>query len=652
MTPYIKVHLSFPVAVLACVGLLALALISGCELEGIESDEVNYITIHGTGPDGNPLGYARDGIPMVDSTVTFRVLVGDTVNLRSGRGIPARSDDVTVQWMVSSGTLSPSTSTIGELGISETQWTLGKEAGQQTITAVLVGGDVEGSTSTQLDVAPGPPVEIVLNSERLDILKGGNATLRLLELRDRYGNSWDLNSFTFTLVSSDTTVVLVTNEHVSEVAAVQAVGEGEANLTFAAIGRIYNQFDFRTLSAEASVPVFVDAFPGFSAAFRLVSAGGEFACGVAEGGTGADEGAIYCWGANGANQLGLTSYSGTSLSAARPNMMVQGLPAGLAVTGMTSGQRHSCAILEDASVYCWGANDARQLGSREGGPGAHRTLLDDTAAPSAGEVGYRDIVAGAAHTCALGESGSVYCWGANDRGQVGNGRTRTSELLPQRVEGLENVEVILLASVGPNASHSCAVAAQGALYCWGANEFGQIGDGTQSTRLEATRVQGSISFTSAGTSADPFGRRAYTCAVSEDGSLYCWGDRPAGPGAIPQPTSVSSGGAGRLEDISTGPSHACALAENGDAYCFGSAEYGRLGNDVDNNSTSFDVPQLVSGNRRFSSIALGTSFTITLTESGESFSWGGNHQGQLGTIADSPASAVPVQVVFRTQPAG
>ena len=650
--------------IVTCFVLFHLAtglFISGCTLETIEGDEANYITASGTGPDGKPLGFALNTIPMVDSTIIIRVLVADTLGTRSGQGLPSPVGIGRVQWTVTDGTVSPEVSEIGEFGIAETNWTLGTDISlQTTITGTLISdgvvdAEIRLSFSGQQNVGgffPGPPVELTINQTEIQLQEGASAAFAVSALIDKYGNAWDLELFDFSLASSDSTIVANTlgGNAASEENVVRGNRAGSATLTMVARGKLTSAFDFRSLTATASVPVTVQAFEGFNAVLESVSTGSNFVCAVAGDGTEATSGLIYCWGGNETGRLGLPSLISPILSAPRPDLFVVGLPSGASVRAMTSGQGHTCAALDDGSVYCWGANGSRQLASFGTDPGANRALLDNPNAASALETGYVDLAAGAAHTCALGESGLVYCWGENANGQLGNGQAGRSEILSQQVLGLEGVTVTSLATAGPEANHTCAITESGALYCWGRGDSGQIGDGAQQDRPVATLVSGGIAFVDASTSFNPETGTGYTCGIEDNGTLYCWGDRPTGPGINLVPEPLLDGSSGGFSSLATAPQHACMTSLNGNAYCFGIANQGRLGNGVIQGGVQFSEPQLVGNLTDLSVIQVGNAFSLSIKNDGSAWSWGDNRQGQLGGVSDASEGSAPMSVVFLTTP--
>ncbi len=211
-------------------------------------------------------------------------------------------------------------------------------------------------------------------------------------------------------------------------------------------------------SAPGSGPEPVEGLPP---GVTQVSAGAIHTCAV----TG--DGAVYCWGDGSEGQLGQM----VAVDSPRP-VAVQGLPG--PVTEVAAGGYHTCALLADGAVSCWGQNRWGQLGD---GTRTSRSM----AGPVAGLAGpARSLAVGAAYTCALLRSGAVQCWGSNEMGELGQGfddrppAPGEPAAPPATVERLGEDVVSLRAG----AHHACAERGDGSILCWGANELGQIGDGT------------------------------------------------------------------------------------------------------------------------------------------------------------------------------
>jgi cysteine-rich repeat protein len=185
---------------------------------------------------------------------------------------------------------------------------------------------------------------------------------------------------------------------------------------------------------------------------RSLTAGENHTCGVLDGGI------VLCWGCNDFGQLG----NGTLEGGAGP-VEVKGLKAPALL--VAAGRSHSCALLEDGGIMCWGRNVEGQLGNGE-------TEDAPSAVSVAGLAGAAIDLEAGGHTCAVLSSGIVDCWGNNAQGQLGDGST-TSKPAPVAVSGLAGG-----VAVSAGEAHSCAFVAGGGLFCWGSNDSGQLGTGT------------------------------------------------------------------------------------------------------------------------------------------------------------------------------
>ncbi len=250
---------------------------------------------------------------------------------------------------------------------------------------------------------------------------------------------------------------------------------------------------------DTTVPVRVPLPAGVAGALS-VATGDAHTCAV-----GGDPGGLplaACFGANDRGQLG----DGTTVAHGAPAPVAFGRVAPAAPLALAAGGAHTCAADGAGRLWCWGRGDRGQLGT--GG-------TDDR--PSPGEVALPDgnpaaaVSAGEAHTCAVDRAGQVWCWGANDRGQLGSGAAGADVLAPAPVAGLP--AAVLTVSLG--GSHSCASLKDARVFCWGANENGQLGDGTTVDRATPAQVAGVSGTVAAG--------QAHTCAFTADGHAACWG---------------------------------------------------------------------------------------------------------------------------------
>ena len=321
---------------------------------------------------------------------------------------------------------------------------------------------------------------------------------------------------------------------------------------------------------------------------------------------------------------------------------VAGSPLGITAVGRfayvsaRAGNEFSCGISTAGTPYCWGRNNRGQLGN--GG-----TADQTTPAPVAGGLIFQGIGLGAEHACALSATGAAYCWGFNANGQLGDGTT-SNRPAPVPVTG-----GIAFVSIQGGDAHTCGITPAGAAYCWGQNNKGQLGDGTSTARSAPVPVTGGLAF-----SALAMGIQ-FSCGLTTGGAVYCWGlnkDGQIGDGTKanrPTPQLVIASGA---TEIAAGDEFACALAAGGLVSCWGKNDRGQLGNGT---KTDHNTPAPVSGGTAFSSLTAGGKHTCALTGTGAAYCWGLNADGELGDATPTDRLVpTPVQgtTLFATLSAG
>ena len=292
---------------------------------------------------------------------------------------------------------------------------------------------------------------------------------------------------------------------------------------------------------------------------------------------------------------------------------------------VSAGEFHTCAINASKSLYCWGGNTSGQVGD-----GTVEQRLSPKRIGSSGA--WASVAAGGAHTCAVSTGKSLYCWGWNALGQIGDG-TDTNRLTPKRI-GTSGA----WASVAAGGLHTCAVTTGKSLYCWGFNQLGQVGDGTETTPRPSPRKVGK-----SGVWASVATGYIHTCAVSTGKSLYCWGsnfENQIGDGTTDDrhsPKKIGSSGVWALADA--GHLHTCAVSTGKSLFCWGDNDYGQIGDGTDTNRPS---PKRIGTSGAWARVHAGggstASHTCATTTGKSLYCWGDNDHGQIG---DGPLGTSP-----------
>ena len=382
----------------------------------------------------------------------------------------------------------------------------------------------------------------------------------------------------------------------------------------------------------------------------LLSAGQDHTCVVIDGG-------VKCWG-NGSNgQLG-DGGSGFRHYAPVPRD-VMGLEPGtgagiiaVSLGGETSAVIHSapipapshtCALLENGGLKCWGPGGSGQLGHGEDGEDADRNTPVDVHTSESDPSPLRGITAfnaGYQHTCAV-VRGGVKCWGFGGHGRLGHGRGTDSKNTPTDVAGLGPGSGVTAVSAGQ--LHTCAVV-RGGVKCWGNGDEGPLGD--EDSSIHNALVPGEYVIglgADSGVIAVSAAGGLYTCALLSNGGVKCWGyggtgelgDGTGTSSLIPVDVIAGMGDSSSLSNviaISAGRLHTCALLFYGGAKCWGSnAAVGQLGNGdvVGIQSSPVDVVGLGAGSG-VTAVSAGSDHTCALLSNGGVKCWGLGSHGRLG----------------------
>ncbi|MES2258774.1 MAG: hypothetical protein V4724_09650 [Pseudomonadota bacterium] len=362
------------------------------------------------------------------------------------------------------------------------------------------------------------------------------------------------------------------------------------------------------------------------------------------------DGTLFAWGENARGQLGDSTTSPTV-----PRVTQVYVADGIDTWKMVAaGGLHSVALRSDGSLWTWGDNSVAQLGIGSAGGFRSSPVRIDTGND------WVYVAAGKAHSFAINKAGQLYAWGLNTRGQLGIGAAPVAAPLPVRVGTFTNWTMVL---AGDN--HSVGLRADGTMYAWGDNAFGQVGNGdggddalcslttvvapavTTPTQIPRTWIA-----VAAGTN--------YTAAIRIDGTLWTWGlnnfgqlgivgpsGTPLSCSATPLPvdtstnwakiatsanacaTTAGDGDACVSNGNATSASHTLAIKTDGTLWAWGDNSFGQLGQGS-STATTFFKPAQVGNARTWVSVAAGSAHSFGVQSDGTLWGWGANNVGQQG----------------------
>jgi RNA polymerase sigma factor (sigma-70 family) len=332
-------------------------------------------------------------------------------------------------------------------------------------------------------------------------------------------------------------------------------------------------------------------------------------------------GRVWAWGNNFFGQLG----DGTKNSRAYPSL-VPGLDGVIAVS---VGGQHTVALKSDGTVWTWGGNSVGQLGD-----GTTTKMLYPAAVAGLAEV--RTIAAGYWHTLALKADGGVWTWGNNHVGQLGNGTTNNSPL-PVPVTLPDGTPLTGAIALAAGDAHSVAIRSDGSVWTWGDNQVGELGDGTTITRLNPVPVRLADGLLLSGINAIAAGS-GYTVALKSDGTLWSWGlnqNGYLGDGTMinrPNPTPVKTAVDAPFVAIAASSHHTVALKADSTVWAWGSNVSGALGDGTRVNAITTPTPVRMTDGSALSNVtavAAGKSCTLALKTDGTLVAWGKTDGGPV-----------------------
>ena len=349
-------------------------------------------------------------------------------------------------------------------------------------------------------------------------------------------------------------------------------------------------------------------------------------------------GRLQAWGDNASGQLG---DGGTTM---RPRPVPVARAAGSAkFVSVAAGSTHSLALAADGSVWAWGHNKSGQLGD---GSKTDRSTPRRVRAIQ----GARAVAAGSGFSLALEADGSVWAWGNNASGQLGDGNAPIDHASPAQVYGLGPGSTVTAIAAG--TSFGLVLKRDGTVLGWGNGVSGQLGDGSTTKRSAPTPVVGLGSNSSVVQIA---GGGSFAMALKRDGSVWSWGNNASGQlgdGTAPvdhrAPVPVERLGAGSgVVQIGAGNSYEMALKSDGTIVAWGNNKSGQLGDGTA--PTDHHTPVPVKGLDRTNpviAISAGGSHCLALERDGTVLAWGNNSHGQLGDGMVPTDQPVPVVAII------
>lgn len=326
------------------------------------------------------------------------------------------------------------------------------------------------------------------------------------------------------------------------------------------------------------------------------------------------DGLAYCWGANDRGQLG----DNTTADRHSPTRIGD---EALRFTDIVAGSLYSCALTDTRAIHCWGANHLGQIGNN---------TTDDQLTPTlvSSGVEYLDLSAGSEHTCAR-TSTALHCWGSNQTQQLGLLSVGTDD---HAVAPIAVLESFAFSSVKAGVFHTCGLQA-GVAYCWGANDFAQLGTGEESfSQHDPVTVAAPTPLESLGPALQ------HTCGIDGEATIYCWGllfDSAA-------PVAPQLFADGDFDVVTSGWRHVCAISSSRvTTECWGVNAVGQVGDGTTSNRA---IPTGVASVVAFIQVTTGHFHTCGIGLNRLAYCWGSNERGQLGNGTTADMQLLPEEV--------
>ena len=340
---------------------------------------------------------------------------------------------------------------------------------------------------------------------------------------------------------------------------------------------------------------------------------------------------LKCWGNNIQGQLGLGDKQ-EQLSPITVDLGKDHTAKAIAI-----GSEHTCAILDDDSLKCWGRNIEGQMGL-----GHKQEQLSPTAIDLGDNHTVKFLSAGENYTCAILDDDSLKCWGNNKKGQLGLGNKK-EQLSPTAIDLGKGHTAKAIAT---GSEHACAILDDDSLKCWGRNSHGQLGLGHENPQTSPATVDLGNNHTAKAIT----GGYRHTCAILDDDSLKCWGRNDEGQLGLgnkdkqSSPTAVDLGDHHSAKVVVAGALHSCAILDDDSLKCWGDNSKGGLGL---GNTKKHISPVQVDWDKGYGTkvVSIGPFHTCAISSRGRVKCWGRNIEGQLG-VGDKKEHKNPMVVDF------
>jgi alpha-tubulin suppressor-like RCC1 family protein len=382
-----------------------------------------------------------------------------------------------------------------------------------------------------------------------------------------------------------------------------------------------------------------------------IASGGGHACALTSNGK------AYCWGFNSNGSIGDGGITVGATAAPSPSpVAVTNLTAGSSFVQLSAGAMHSCGIASDGKAYCWGSDFHGRLGKGTEDAHVNRPNAVSTTNLTAG-TGWLKISAGNSATCGIATDGRAFCWGEDGSGVVGDNVIFTNMHEPTALDISNLTAGTAFVDIGVGASHACGLASDGKAYCWGDNNWAQLGlddNGTIFDRQIPVAVN--MAGLTGGSRFIKLAVSSYTnCGLTSSGKLYCWGADSFGNlgngGAntnsdtpLVVTTTNLTAGTAFVDVWSSSTANAfCARANDGKTYCWGYT--GTIGTGEDELDT-VTIPTVIAGSKRYLQAVPGGIFGCGFTDQYVAHCWSAaGTNGYLGNgDASNDFTSTPVMI--------